>query len=52
MQEPSRQTYLERAVADGRAAAFQEAAEAAKYGCPVSKALQGKVALSVEATLR
>ena len=29
------------------AAAFQEAAEAAKDGCPISKALQGNVALSV-----
>lgn len=33
------------------AAAFQQAAEAAKDGCPVSQALNGNVALSVEATL-
>ena len=33
------------------AAAFKQAAEAAKDGCPVSKALHGNVALSVEATL-
>ncbi len=33
------------------AAAFQAAAEAAKDGCPVSKALSGNVALSVQATL-
>mgnify|MGYP003746131743 CR=1 FL=1 len=32
-------------------AAFQEAAEAAKDGCPVSQALKGNVELSVEATL-
>lgn len=31
--------------------AFREAAEAAKDGCPISQALQGNVALSVEATL-
>jgi len=30
---------------------FREAAEAAKDGCPISRALQGNVALSVEATL-
>ena len=34
------------------AAAFQKAAEAAKDGCPVSQALKGNVALSVEATLQ
>ena len=33
------------------ASAFQEAAETAKDGCPISKALKGNVALSVEATL-
>ena len=32
-------------------AAFQEAAEGAKDGCPISAALKGNVALSVEATL-
>ena len=31
--------------------AFREAAEAAKDACPISQALQGNVALSVEATL-
>jgi len=33
------------------AAAFQQAAEAAKDGCPISGALKGNVDLSVEATL-
>ena len=33
------------------AGAFQDAAEAAKDGCPVSSALAGNVELSVEATL-
>lgn len=33
------------------AAAFQQAAEAAKDGCPISQALKGNVALSVEAIL-
>ena len=33
------------------AAAFQKAAEVAKEGCPVSKALKGNVELSVKATL-
>jgi osmotically inducible protein OsmC len=33
------------------AAAFQQAAETAKDGCPISKALKGNVELSVEATL-
>jgi osmotically inducible protein OsmC len=32
-------------------AAFKEAAEAAKDGCPVSKAFKGQVPMSVEATL-
>jgi osmotically inducible protein OsmC len=32
-------------------AAFKEAAQAAKDGCPISGALKGNVALSVEATL-
>ena len=32
-------------------AGFQQAAEAAKDGCPISQALKGNVALSVEATL-
>ena len=31
--------------------AFQKAAEAAKVGCPVSQALKGNVAVSVDATL-
>ena len=35
--------------ADG--AAFQQAAEVAKDGCPISQALKGNVDLSVEATL-
>jgi lipoyl-dependent peroxiredoxin len=30
---------------------FREAAEGAKDGCPISKALKGNVALSIEATL-
>jgi len=33
------------------AAAFQQAAEAAKDGCPISQALKGNVDLSVTATL-
>ena len=33
------------------ASSFQEAAETAKDGCPISKAMMGNVALSVEATL-
>jgi osmotically inducible protein OsmC len=33
-------------------AAFKEAADAAKDGCPVSKAFKGNVPMSVEATLR
>ena len=33
------------------AAAFQQAAETARDGCPISKALKGNVELSVEATL-
>jgi osmotically inducible protein OsmC len=33
------------------AAAFKEAAEGAKDGCPISDALKGNVELSVEATL-
>ena len=32
-------------------AGFQQAAEAAKNGCPVSKALQGNVSLTLEAKL-
>jgi osmotically inducible protein OsmC len=32
-------------------AAFKKAAEGAKDGCPISQALKGNVALSVEATL-
>jgi osmotically inducible protein OsmC len=31
--------------------AFRAAAEAAKEGCPVSKALKGNVELTIEATL-
>jgi lipoyl-dependent peroxiredoxin len=38
-------------VAGIDAAAFQQAAEAAKDGCPISRALKGNVELSVEATL-
>jgi osmotically inducible protein OsmC len=38
-------------VAGIDAAAFKEAAEAAKDGCPISQALKGNVELSVEATL-
>ena len=38
-------------VAGVDAATFTEAAETAKDGCPISKALQGNVDLSVEATL-
>ena len=38
-------------VAGINAAAFGEAAEAAKDGCPISQALKGNVELSVEATL-
>ena len=34
------------------AAKFQQQAEAAKDGCPVSQALKGNVALSVEASLQ
>ena len=33
------------------AAGFQEAAEGAKDGCPISQALKGNVAISVEAAL-
>src|SRR5687767_14273821 len=33
------------------AAQFKEVAEAAKNGCPISRALQGNVELSVDATL-
>jgi lipoyl-dependent peroxiredoxin len=33
------------------AARFEEAAEAAKDGCPISQALKGNVEMSVEATL-
>jgi organic hydroperoxide reductase OsmC/OhrA len=32
-------------------ARFRELAEQAKDGCPISRALQGNVALSVEASL-
>jgi lipoyl-dependent peroxiredoxin len=38
-------------VAGVDAAGFQKAAEAAKDGCPISKALAGNVQLSVEASL-
>jgi osmotically inducible protein OsmC len=34
------------------AAAFQEAAEAAKDGCPVSNALKGNLEFELEAALR
>jgi lipoyl-dependent peroxiredoxin len=41
-----------RGVAPGAtAASFQEAAEGAKDGCPISRALKGNVELSVNATL-
>jgi osmotically inducible protein OsmC len=41
-----------RGVAPGATAeSFREAAEGAKDGCPISRALQGNVDLSVEATL-
>jgi len=33
-------------------AAFQEAANGAKDGCPVSKALAGNVAISLDASLK
>ncbi|HET9457093.1 MAG TPA: OsmC family peroxiredoxin [Candidatus Limnocylindrales bacterium] len=36
---------------DATEASFREAAEKAKDGCPISKALKGNVELSVEATL-
>ena len=38
-------------VPGATAEGFQEAAEAAKDGCPISKAIMGNVELSVEATL-
>ncbi len=38
-------------VAGMDAAAFKQAAEAAKDGCPISQALKGNVALTVEAVL-
>lgn len=38
-------------VPGATAAGFREAAEKAKDGCPISKALKGNVELSVEATL-
>jgi len=38
-------------VPGATAASFQEAAEKARDGCPISKALKGNVELSVEATL-
>jgi osmotically inducible protein OsmC len=38
-------------VPGATAESFQEAAEAAKDGCPISKAITGNVELSVEATL-
>ncbi len=38
-------------VPGANAAAFQQAAEAAKDGCPVSQALKGNVQLSVDASL-
>jgi lipoyl-dependent peroxiredoxin len=38
-------------VPGATAATFKEAAEKAKVGCPISKALKGNVELSVEATL-
>jgi osmotically inducible protein OsmC len=41
-----------RNVPDGAdAAAFEQAAQTAKDGCPISRALKGNVELSVEATL-
>jgi len=38
-------------VPDADQAAFADAAEQAKDGCPISRALKGNVALSVDATL-
>jgi len=38
-------------VPGATAASFQEVAEKARDGCPISKALKGNVELSVEATL-
>ncbi len=38
-------------VPNATEASFREAAEKAKDGCPISKALKGNVELSVEATL-
>jgi osmotically inducible protein OsmC len=38
-------------VPGATAESFREAAEGAKDGCPISKALKGNVELSVEATL-
>jgi len=38
-------------VPSADAAAFQAAAEAAKDGCPISRALRGNIELSVRATL-
>ena len=38
-------------VPNATEASFQEAAEKARDGCPISKALKGNVELSVEATL-
>ena len=38
-------------VPGATAESFQEAAEGAKDGCPISKAIAGNVELSVEATL-
>ena len=38
-------------VPGATAQSFGEAAEAAKVGCPISQALKGNVALTVEATL-
>ncbi len=38
-------------VPGATAASFQEAADKARDGCPISKALKGNVELSVEATL-
>ncbi len=40
------------AVPGINAADFRKAAEAAKDGCPISRALRGNVAISVEATLQ
>ncbi len=48
----SSELHVSGAVPGINAADFRKAAEAAKDGCPISRALQGNVAISVEATLQ